>query len=118
MTAAGTASLFVAEDYLYHARFGIRVGREPFSPPLQRALDWWEREADFESPTTAWWGYTLYGIERVGLASGFKYFGKHDWYRELAGADRRRGSTTDGTWGDVVDTAYALLFLAAGATRS
>ena len=84
MTSAGTASLFVAEDYLYGARFGVRVGREPFSPPLKRALDWWERGGDINVGVAAWWGYTLYGIERVGLASGFKYFGKHDWYRVLA----------------------------------
>jgi hypothetical protein len=113
MAAAGTASLFVAEDYLYNARFGARVGREPFSEPLKRALDWWERGEDVTRGITGWWGYTMYGIERVGLASGFKYFGAQDWYRALAGrvVDRQQ---PDGSWGDPIDTAYALLFLARG----
>src|SRR5207248_8214444 len=57
----------------------------------------------------------LYGIERAGLASGFKYFGKHDWYRELA----QRILLTqggDGAWGEsnVIETAYHLLFLSRG----
>ena len=111
MTAAGTASLFVVEDYLYSQRFGARVGREPFSPQLKKALDWWE--SGEERVITGWWGYTLYGIERVGLASGFKYFGKQDWYRELAGQIVAR-QRPDGSWGDEVDTSYALLFLARG----
>ena len=74
MTAAGTASLFVAEDYLYYARFGARVGREPFSPQLQLALNWWER-GGFKTGGEGirqgggWWGYAMYGIERVGLAA-------------------------------------------------
>jgi hypothetical protein len=113
MTAAGTASLFVAEDYLYSSRFGLRVGREPVSPQLAKALAWWEQKADFGTITSAHWGYTLYGIERVGLASGFKYFGKHDWYRELAGQVLER-QTDKGDWGEIVDTAFATLFLARG----
>jgi hypothetical protein len=113
MTAAGTASLFVAEDYAYSARFGSRVGREPFSDSLKRALTWWEKEDNVSTPPSAWWGYTLYGIERVGLASGFKYFGKHDWYRELAAHVISR-QQPDGTWGDLVESAYALLFLSRG----
>ena len=61
-----------------------------------------------------WWGYALYGVERVGLASGFKQFGRHDWYRELA-EDAVIQQGANGSWGSgVVDTSYALLFLARG----
>jgi hypothetical protein len=115
MTSAGTASLFVTEDYLYADRFADNVGRDPFTPPLEKAMRWWDNVAriDLADPQSGWWGYTLYGVERVGLASGFKYFGKHDWYRELARQVVARQGI-DGSWGNTIDTAYALLFLSRG----
>jgi hypothetical protein len=110
MTLAGVASLFVTHDYLDAPRMGAQVGRDPFSKPLARGL------AYLESGDTAVnvnGGYSLYGLERVGLASGFKYFGDHDWYRELAGLVVR-SQEADGSWGGEVETAYHLLFLARG----
>jgi len=117
MNAAGTASLFVAGEHAEReATGGFKVGREPFSEPLRQALKWWESGSnaiDLKKTKAKHWGYTLYGIERVGLASGFKFFGEHDWFRELARdvVDRQR---PNGSWGDLVDTSYALLFLARG----
>lgn len=113
MTAAGTASLFVTQDYLDPVRFGSKVGRPPFSPALSKALDWWEADNHSVRIPGGWWGYTLYGIERVGLASGFKYFGQNDWYRELAQQAVERQDEA-GRWSSVIDTSYALLFLARG----
>lgn len=113
MTSAGIASLFVTHDWLDAPKFGRVVGREPFSPALQRGLDWFETADHSISLNSSYWGYTLYGIERVGLASGFKYFGTHDWYRHLA-ADTVARQADDGAWGDTVDTSFALLFLSRG----
>jgi hypothetical protein len=114
MTVAGIASLFVTHDWLDAPKYGFKVGREPFSPALKKAMDWLETgDNAVEITNTEWWGYTIYGIERVGLASGFKYFGRHDWYRELAGRIVAAQSG-DGSWGDTVDTSYALLFLSRG----
>jgi hypothetical protein len=110
MTCAGLASLFVTHDYLDAPKFGVAVGRDPFTPPLSRGLNW--LEAGENSIDLNRGGYDLYGLERVGLASGFKFFGDHEWYRELAARsllDQRNAG-----WGNVVEAAYHLLFLSRG----
>lgn len=112
MTCAGIASMFVCHDWIDAPLFGTAVGREPFSPPLKKGLDWLE-QGDHSVDIQGQWGYCLYGVERVGLASGFKFFGKHNWYPELARQILRRQSP-NGSWGNTVDTAYALLFLSRG----
>jgi len=118
MTCAGLASLFVAHDYLEPARFTGNVGREPFIPAVAKGLKWLET-AD-NSVDLDHGGYNLYGLERVGLASGFKYFGSHDWYRELAAlalTDQQDNGSFFGKWGSYgprIETAYNLLFLARG----
>ena len=120
MAAAGTASLFVTFDQM--TRRAGALGRDPFPPALERALRWWETNDDWRKPVDPnnpwgdqYWGYQLYGIERVGLASGFKYFGPHDWYRVLAG-QVVDAQLPDGSWygGNLIQTSYALLFLARG----
>ncbi|MDB5298125.1 MAG: A-macroglobulin complement component, partial [Phycisphaerales bacterium] len=119
MTCAGIASLFVAHEYdvpPLAASGDATVGRDPYPPALRRGLAWFETANNAVSLPDggSWWGYGLYGIERVGLASGFKQFGSHDWYRELSARVLRR-QREDGSWGDgVVDTSYAVLFLSRG----
>ena len=115
MTCAGIASLFVAHEYLDPPMTSGTVGRDPFPPALAKALDWFEKDNNSTNVKGGnWWGYGLYGIERVGLASGFKHFGRHDWYRELA-SEIVRLQKRNGSWGDgAIDTAYAVLFLSRG----
>jgi hypothetical protein len=114
MTVAGVASMFVTHDYLDAPRIGGQVGREPFSMALAKGLNYLETG---DNAVNLDGGYTLYGLERVGLASGFKFFGNHDWYRELA-AGVIRSQEGDGSWGGEmqkeIETAYHLLFLARG----
>ena len=56
----------------------------------------------------------------MGLNSGYKYLGAHDWYRELSGVVVA-AQFPNGAWGHddhgvdtIIDTAYSLLFLARG----
>jgi hypothetical protein len=86
MTCGGVASLFVTHDWIVAPTFKD-TGREPLTPALAAGLAWLERGDNcINTPNskTHYVGYDLFGLERVALASGFKYFGKHDWYRELA----------------------------------
>ena len=114
MTLAGLASLFVTQDYLDTTGASAAVGREPFSPSLQKGMKWFLANGyQGVSFDEGWPGYTLYGLERVGLASGFKFFGNHNWYPEFA-SQVVRESRPDGSWGSPISTSYALLFLARG----
>ena len=69
-------------------------------------------------PGGSWYYYYLYGVERVGILSGQRYFGHHDWYREGAAELVRRqqpgGGWDEGNGGPVANTSFALLFLAKG----
>lgn len=111
MTAAGIATLFITQDYL-HAMEGIRCQGNVTNPNIEAGLKWMSEQFNPE------WGdgYLLYGIERIGVASGYKYFGKHDWY--AAGAQTLvKSQNKDGSWsnyGPVPGTSFGLLFLSRG----
>ena len=117
MTAAGLASLFITRDVA--GRVGpprIQAQRQP--DPLARGLKWLGKNfrADSNPNNEQWWYYWLYSVERVALASGYKYFGDHNWYSE--GADRLLALQNDrGHWGNTnkpYQTAFAMLFLVRG----
>jgi hypothetical protein len=125
MTCAGLASLMTTHDYLqapYVAKLGHQ--RDDADESLGLAFDWLARgdnAVTVDGAKKVYVGYTLYGVERVGLASGYKYFGAHDWYSELA-AKVVHSQSPKGTWGKseeptadtLIDTAYSVLFLARG----
>jgi hypothetical protein len=123
MTCAGVASLLVTHDWLDAPSVGGAVGRNPFSTQLAAGLNWLNQGDNIvgvNNRHTHYLGYDLYGVERVGLASGFKYFGRHDWYRELA-EKLVSGQWPNGAWGRtaddkdaIIDTAYTILFLSRG----
>jgi hypothetical protein len=116
MTCAGATMLMLARDQMLAEGSAYANVTAPLSKPLERALEWLD-EGDHTVNFGGHYGYTLYGLERVGLASGYKYFGKHDWYRELS---KKTVDTQqpDGSWlgGDSasVETAFHLLFLSRG----
>lgn len=124
MTLAGITTLFVTQDQLgasaAAATASSALGRPPFTPALAKGLKWLETDNNAVELPWRWRTYNLYGLERAALASGFKYFGKHDWYRELA-QDALLAQRPDGSWytGEgglvpTVDTAFTLLFLSRG----
>lgn len=122
MTVAGVASLLVTHDFLVAPSMRAGDVRQPYSPALNAGLSWLEDHAleAFDGPRVVYRGYNLFGMERVGLASGFKQFGAHDWFVELT-LRLLDGRHPNGSFGKesegsdaVIDTAYALLFLSRG----
>ena len=116
MTAAGLATMFICLDNL-HNRLFLRCRAGTDTPPIVKGLAW--MDANFTArgnPGKREGGvdtYYLYGVERVGLASGYKYFGGKDWFKE--GAAVLVGLMGDnGAGGSLTETAFTLLFLARG----
>lgn len=111
MTAAGLASLFIAQEYL-RSNDGIKCTGNVTNPRIELGLKWM---SDHFDPN---WddGYLLYGIERIGVASGYKYFGNHDWY--AAGSDKLvKTQGADGSWaahGPIPGTSFGIFFLTRG----
>lgn len=111
MTSAGVATLFVTQDYLHLGR-GARCDGNASHPALDAGVKW--LSDNFDKVTTNRAYYALYGVERIGVASGMKYFGTHDWYdfgvQYLLGKQNKQ----NGNWGKLSDTSFALIFLSRG----
>jgi hypothetical protein len=124
MTAAGVASLFITQDYV-KPELAARCNGNVNNASIDKGLDymahhqddWAPADSIFGAPNVEWYSaYTLYGLERIGVASGLKYIGTTDWYQW--GADwciKNQGK--EGAWrtpNDIDNTALAILFLARG----
>jgi hypothetical protein len=127
MTAAGVATLFITQDYL-HANAGVTPRGNISNPSIDRGLKWiadnFDKVATDRRYPRDFPFFLLYGIERIGVASGYKYIGEHDWYQKGA-AWLLRNQKKNGAWGsggdgntalftDMTDTGMAMLFLARG----
>jgi hypothetical protein len=115
MTSAGLATLYVCLDKM-NAREYIKCKGDADKKPIKAALAWAEKNYPGQYGKTGHGGigYHLYGVERVGLASGYKYFGKSDWYKEGVKVCLEKQNKNNGGWGEAHNTAYALLFLLRG----
>jgi hypothetical protein len=112
ITAAGVASLYVCADFLDRtARIDARADKD-----LEAGMEALAKTFDPHSDNL----YYLYGMERVGLASGLKYIGKSNWYREAAAhliSRQQPNGAISGSFiesNDVRSTCYAILFLVRG----
>jgi hypothetical protein len=123
MTAAGLATLFITQDFRFRDR-GLECSGNIVDPNIDAGLKWMATHFKQALSVGGWGFYGLYGIERIGVASGYKYFGNIDWYK--TGADFVvKQQKPDGSFppigggglttkASVVDTCFAILFLARG----
>ena len=117
MTAAGVATLFITQEF-NHRDDGTRCSGNIKDEHIDRGLAWiashtaeWTTGEDFGGFELA--GYNLYGIERIGVASGLKYFGNVNWYEY--GADWCvKNQWGNGSWSNIPNSALCTLFLVRG----
>ena len=132
MTAAGLTTLFITQDLL-HARDAVDLDdrpQYPYEQAIDRGLRWMDEHFSVAGNPgkNTYFFYYLYGVERVGLASGYASFGGRDWFRAGAAAIINRLCTVDAGSGavsmrrassrsgavQVRRLAFALLFLSRG----
>ena len=119
MTAAGIGTLAICADRLAGAGLSDPKRKQRLREAIDEGVAWLERRFSVsKNPVSGGWlYYYLYGLERVGGLTGLNFIGEHDWYaegaRELLERQKPDGSWSDGTLaeGEVVSTAFALLFL-------
>ncbi len=122
MTSNAIATLFITQDFL-HADEAITPRGNIRNPRIDQAMTW--LTANFSQiAKDARYQYdypysTLYAVEEVGTASGFKYFSDIDWF-DLGAQKLLRLQKPDGSWigdaagGEIPGTAFSLLFLSQG----
>ncbi len=118
MTAAGVATLYITQDYLRGTQ-GVNCQGNQKSPEIDKGIQYLETQVPliFSNEDVKERHYTIYGIERIGVASGLKYLNNLDWYQ--AGAEylvrhQERNGSWDGEHEDEIPTSFALLFLSRG----
>ena len=114
MSAAGLTCLFITQDYL-HTQDYRQVGaarRHVLQKHINLGLNWFDQNFEPHSNpgSGSWYEYYMYGVERVGLASGVKFFNGRDWYAE--GAEYMINSVDGGI--SQGQSAFAVLFLVRG----
>jgi hypothetical protein len=111
------ATLYITQEYTHHS---ARCTGNVEDSAIDSGLKYLGAQMTSFTSTRPY--YVLFGISRVGLASGYKYFGSTDWFKW--GSDRLlQQEHPDGSWGvttspefynGIPDTALALLFLTRG----
>ena len=117
MAAAGVATLFITQDYLLDLKRDCQGNN--FNQQIEMGMAWMDRHVN-ELLGGNYYG--MYGVERIGVASGRKYFGNVDWY-EVGSNYLVKHQAEDGAWGGeddnhnarkIPNTCFALYFLTRG----
>ena len=113
MTVSGLAGLAIAREGLWRTRRFTGKDRKQVDDAMRDGLAWMQENFTVAGNPNAEKHnhlYYLYGLERMGMLVERRWIGTHDWYKE--GADLLlEAQRKDGSWGDHVQTSFAVLFL-------
>lgn len=116
LTAAGVSVMLMTQDVVNRGK-SLDAGAVLTDPTIVKGLKWindnyntlLDNDKTVQNNTFS----GLYAIERIGLASGYQYLGKVDWYKE--GSDHLvKAQLRNGGWTGAVNTSLALIFLTHG----
>lgn len=132
MTCAGISSMVIINENLNLGSSQIRngkvvcCGRSQSNEMIEKSIRWLGRNFRISKNPGRGEGafsyYYKYSVERAGRLTGQRYFGRRDWYREIAAnlCDPRIQGI-DGSWtgrrnveNSVIATSMSLLFLSKG----
>lgn len=115
MTSAGIACVAICSEGLWRSRSFKGKDRRNAARAIRDGVAWlyrnWSVKQNPGHPKQAHHLYYLYGVERMGMLTGRRYVGLHDWYKEGADLLLELQSARTGGWGNHVQTSFAILFL-------
>ena len=121
MTTAGIACMAICQEGLWRSRKFKGSDRKKSRDSIRDGLAWMQVHFTVtenpKHPKKAHHLYYLYGLERMGMLTGTRWLGAHDWYKQGADLLLTKQDPERGGWGTHVDTSFAVLFLKR-ATRS
>ena len=124
MTTAGLACVAICQEVLWKSRKYTAALRGRTRRAIRDAMAWLQDNFDVTKnpgqPGGSRHYYYLYGMERAGILSRMRFFGRYDWYQE--GAEyllkAQRGSGSWHSHDHTRDTPFAILFLKRSTART
>lgn len=108
MTLAGLTCMYVAQQELFRDQDKPNA---KVKESIEKGIEYLNKNFKVADGVHGGASYMWYGYERVGLASGMKYFGGKDWYQEIAQQIVKKNAK----FGNQIHTAsFDLMFLARG----
>lgn len=115
MTTAGIACVAICQEGLWRSRSFRGAERKKSRDAIRDGLAWMQKNFTVSEnpghPKKAHHLYYVYGLERMGMLTGRRWLGDHDWYKEGADLLLETQDVVRGGWGRHVATSYGILFL-------
>ncbi len=115
MTTAGIACIAICQEGLWRSRRFKGTDRKKSRAAIRGGLAWMQENFTVTEnpghPHKAHHMYYVYGLERMGMLTGRRWIGMHDWYKEGADLLLESQDHVRGGWGGHVKSSFGILFL-------